>query len=221
MNTARAIILTLTVCLLWTTPAAADAITFDDIQAPAQGWTDVPEDYAGVQWDGFQTISNDYYRSAYRNRYDFPSNDMAAYNGDGALEVSLSRSDAFDLGAASFGGWTAFNNQPYYTAESITLQGYLDGSKTGEQTLQLSFGAFEEFDLSSFQNIDELKILSDGEENYWLMDNVEIEDPAGGGQTGGAVAPTPIPATAWLLGAGVATLAGVRRKTRRKASGVI
>ncbi|MFW5838061.1 MAG: hypothetical protein ACOCVM_08625, partial [Desulfovibrionaceae bacterium] len=190
-------VLALALCLMRPAPAAADAITFDDLAAPSAGWGDVPTDYAGMQWHGFETVTNDYFRDSYRNTYDFPSNEMAAYNGDGALEVSFSRAEAFDLTGAAFGGWTAYDSKPWYSAKTLTLRGFLSGEQVAETSIALSFGAFEEFALNC-EGVDEVRFTSDGEEHYWLMDDVHIEEASGGG----AVAPTPIPATIWLMGAG-------------------
>jgi hypothetical protein len=201
---------TLTVFLLALTLAlagsatAATVVDFDSFNVSG-GLDYMPDGYAGFTWTSFAAVDSNYYNTTFSNHVFFLSSPNAASNLVGSAQASISHS-LFNLVGADFSYW-AFQDGPYsnsvygaYSATGLTVAGYNGVNLVKSVTFSLTNDfVYEDLGLNNIDNV--TFTVTNGHPglgDYWLMDNM-------------AYTPVPLPAAFWLLGSGLAGLAGWRR----------
>lgn len=174
----------------------AALLTFDGI---AVSNAPIPGGYGSFSWSSNWVVWDDAdYASAYGNTYGSPSGDFAAFNDTGALTMSLTNGTDFDFNGAYFTGWAENDSFAQFTATSITVEGYNNGSLVGTAGMALSATQYD-FLTANLLGVDELRFISSASGDFWLMDNFTYD------------VPVPIPAAAWLLGSSLLGLLGLTR----------
>lgn len=173
--------------LLAFTSLKAEVLNFDDLTIDvSMGTCPVPSGYKGFTWstndNGWCAEGIDHYRTAYTNELSFPSNPNAIFNGDiidrfGSSPMTIYRSRPFNFHGAFFSSWTAYNNQYWYGATQLTIEGKRNGIIIGTSTIDLSPGEMS-FNSINMLGVNTLTFIAtpgaDGQ--YWLMDNFTYTD---------------------------------------------
>ncbi len=179
-------------------------LTFDGIAVSNAA---VPNGYGGFSWSSNWVVWSDVdYASAYGNTYGSPSGDFAAFNDTGALTMGLTNGTDFDFNGAYFTGWAENDSFAQFTATSITVEGYNNGSLVGTAAMALSATQYD-FLTANILGVDELRFISSASGDFWLMDDFTYDVPD---------VPVPVPAGAWLLGSSLLGLLGLTRCRRGK-----
>lgn len=183
-------------------------LDFDDIATPncVSGIDYVPAGYGGFIWSSNWGAECDAdYMTTYLNSTGAPSPANAAFNESAMALLEIARTTPFTFTGGLFSGW-AFEDSitEGYTAQDITITGYLAGNfvdTTGLQTLTGTYTFINGF----AGPIDQL-VFSTNSGAFWLMDNVGFDVEA---------TAVPEPASLLLMGTG---LLGAVRFVRRRSS---
>jgi hypothetical protein len=209
--------------LLPITPAVALPVTFDNIVASPACNSAIPTGYAGLVWSNFQIQCDADYMGTYGNPYGSPSGDYAAFNAFGLASVELTASaGAFGFGGASFTSWadhgTFGDPSAPFSARSLALIGYRAGDLADSPTYYLELALdptmYVAQDLG-WTDLERLVFVSGDGVNFnvnglsWLMDDLDVTVEQAG---------VPEPATLSLVGAGLLSLATLRRRRLRGSS---
>jgi hypothetical protein len=185
----------------------AVVLNFDNI-TNGTGWyvlNSSSPNYGGMTWDNdFELVHRAYFQGNYANTYSFPSGNYAVYNSDGVSDVSLSLNGRFDFTGAYFAGWGESNSNAWYTSTSITVRGYASSAMVGSFTISLSANQFNWMQ-ADIIGVDRLVFESTGNDQYWIMDNLTLKEPA----------PVPEPKTVLLLSSGLAGFVGFRKRLNK------
>ncbi|MEW6267231.1 MAG: VPLPA-CTERM sorting domain-containing protein [Thermodesulfobacteriota bacterium] len=177
--------------------AGAAVIDFDDLVSENQ----VPSNYQGFNWsESWYVYDDTSYMYYYGNTYGSTSGENAVFNGGGVM-VSTVSGNTFNFLGAYFTGWASYNQSVWHTSESITVEGYYQGSLVGTASMNLSASQYDWLN-AGLMGVDQLIFYSSGDSKWFLMDDFTYN-------TG---APVPIPGAVWLLGSGLVGLVGLRRK---------
>jgi hypothetical protein len=179
--------------------AGATPVTFDDI------FGGIPAGYAGFNWGGWQVIP-DWMFAEYGNTYDSPSGTGAANNAGGGLVKTISADTDFDFIGAYFTGWALNDSYGPFTATSITVEGYNNGTLVNSATMLLSANGYDWF-AANLLGVDQLRFISSGDGQDFLMDDFTFNETV--------AAPVPEPTSLLLVGSGLAVAA--RRFRKRSA----
>jgi hypothetical protein len=202
------LVLTLFVLVVFgTSLARATTYDFDSLATPSdqggQHWGVVPTSYGGLNWSGWEVANGDDYKSVYSNSYTAPSSPNFAYNGDGALTVTITGSP-FNFLGAYFSPWAQNNGIQSFSSQTVKVEGYSGAILVNSDSWNLEPDEFVLHTVTGFDNIDKLVITSDGNGRWFAMDNFEYTST-----------PVPEPATMLLLGSGLLGIWGFRRKFRK------
>lgn len=178
--------------------AGAAVLNFDDLGSASS----VPTNYGGLTW-GFNWVTySDADYSSYGNTYGSPSGEIAVFNSGGVTQVGLNSGADFNFNGAYFTGWAGNNSVVGYTATSLTISGYNNGSLIGQLTTTLSANQYD-WVTANLNGIDELRFTqNNGNAHWWLMDNFTFNESS----------QVPEPASLALLGIALAGVGVVRRK---------
>lgn len=178
--------------------ANATVVTFDDLSAGS-----IPSGYAGFNWDSNAfAYDNSTYNGGYGNTITFPSASNALYNGFGGSQFTISSAQLFNFNGAYFNGWASNNGVASFTATSLTLSGFNNGSLVGQINANISASSFDWVG-GNINGIDTLVISqNNGDGHWWLMDNFTVNQRSN----------VPEPAGIALLGLGLACLGLSRRR---------
>ena len=133
---------------------------------------------SGVNWGNHEgyvlagfggPYSNSNYNTYYSNTVDYPSGEWALY---GSYIASLSHISGglFNFDGAYFTTWSDNDDNAYYSSDTITLEGYKDGTKIYDTTYSLT-NDFVWYD-AEFSGVDQVRFLSSENDKWWLTDNV-------------------------------------------------
>ncbi len=154
--------------------AAAAIINFDDITTSGSG--SLSSTYQGYQWSsGWYVHSDQRYQNVYKNSYGSISGEYAAFNGFGRETMTLKSSGLFDFTGAFFSAWAWRDNLASFSSRSITVAGYRSGSLIDQLTMQLSADQFDWLQ-ADFLDIDELRLMSSNNRQWWLIDDLTLNE---------------------------------------------
>jgi hypothetical protein len=173
--------------------AAVIVVDFDDLSTPNSGggasdWGSVPASYSGLTWSGWEVTKADgsagSYQAVYGNSYGAPSSANFAYNGgSGNFTVSTSSSPFYFLGA-DVTSFVQNNTYQSFSAQNMTLLGYLGNVLVDSYTMSVSQNSFTPTTRALAGPIDTLVVQSDGaggDGRYWGLDNLtysSVPEPA-------------------------------------------
>lgn len=153
-------------------------INFDDVFTNST-FAALPTSYKGFTWSsGFGVVSDTYYKDVYGNTYASPSGDGAAFNGAGVKTTTISNSSPFNFSGAYVTGW-AENNLPFtngQTSSELTFSGYRNGVLVGSLATKLPTNKYTWLS-ANIKNVDQVQVVSSGSGQWWLIDNVTINQP--------------------------------------------
>ena len=187
------------------TKANAAVINFDDIAvAISPGYSAMPVGYMGLTWDtAFYIESDTHYATLYANTYGSPSGENAASNSLGALSTSITSGTEFGFIGANFSGFAANDTlNGAFTATGIIIEGYNTGNLVDTVSMSLSTTQYDWLQ-ADILGIDELRFISSGDFQWWLMDDLTLNQVA-----------APVPAAIWLFGSGLLGLIGMSRRMK-------
>lgn len=183
--------------------ALASLVNFDDISTPNNSggalWGTVPANYLGWTWTGgWEVQDNTTFKSVYNNTGDFPSLPNAAYNDTGAGTVSISFPSIMTVEGAYFRSWSQNNAFQSFSANTLTVKGYLGSTEKYTQNVNLTATGMV-YTALNFAGIDQIQ-FGDGQGKWWLTDNMSV---------------VPIPSALLLLSATLTGIVGVRKKIKK------
>jgi hypothetical protein len=165
------------VCLLCTAPALANTLDFEVGGQSVQLLNFVDGDYAGAQWDlRWGVLDQQDYATRWGSTLAFPSGEHVLFNAWGTATLFID-AQRLDLTGAWFAPWTA-HDQWYdpYSAHSVTIEGWTNGTFVGSDTLALDPAAFR-YLATDFGPVEQLRIRADvGADHigWFLMDNMNV-----------------------------------------------
>ena len=192
------------------TPLAGQAVTIDfELDAGCEGV--LPDGYGGFDWEppnAWGSCDEATYAAEDLTTIDPPSGDEFVFNGFGDREVSAnSLVGPIDLVSAWFATYGYENDFESYSAQSITVEGYLQGALVGSVTIALTVAG--ELVSLNLNGIDSFLARSDQTATsglrYWIMDDL----------TYNTVSTVPEPGTVALFGLGLVGIALARRRRGR------
>ena len=151
-------------------------INFDDLAVPVSpGWIELPPSYEGLEWSPIWEVEDEsFFQSVYYNTYSFPSGSNAASNGGGVESVAVASSSPFVLNSLWVSTWAAYNNFYRYSSRTLTIEGYYGDILVGSSTFNLSANKFDFWEPGITSPINRLVFKSDGDNRWWLMDDLSI-----------------------------------------------
>ena len=193
------------------TPAVVKAVVpdFDDVIV-SESYLRLTSDnssYAGFEWNEdnyWEVRTYDYYNGSYFN------NTLPAVSSPNFLmgknwTASIVKSDGFKFIGAYLTGHLKDDSPQSYTAETVTIDGYYGGVLQGSHTADLVNGTMIYFETGWDFCVDKLTFTpgkgSSSPAGWFLMDDFTYENTC-----------VPIPGAVWLLGSGLLSLIGIRRR---------
>ena len=178
--------------------ANAVTVNFDDLNATNTGGghfiNDLATNYQGFTWDTNWLVGNNtFIKSFSGSTFDVPSLQNAVWNKSADPLLSLSNGTDFNFIGASFAGFKG------YESDTITVNGYNNGSFIGTVSAALSTDGSFSVLAANLNGVDQLDFIT-GTTGTWLMDNFEY-------------VAVPVPAAAWLFGSSLGLLGWIRRRT--------
>jgi len=184
--------------------ACVITIGFDDLtldqpwNGVSNAWTDVPANYHGLVWTGWEAMSRTAYNAVYsQNDTGLPSDPNFAYSGHDTATLTIGGGQ-FYLEGISLSSWGGNLAAPGATT-SVTIEGWLNGQlvEVSHQTIGLGWSNVP---FPNHQLVDRVEFLPEGPNaGYFRADNVKVSS-------------TPEPASIALLAIGLAALGAKKRK---------
>ena len=178
--------------------AAALTLSFDDVTSGnfAYPLQSVSPDYGGLTWSEYWGVLRGAYHTGSGYEQGVVSGEYVAYNG-GAQPVVITGSTFDFSGAYLTSAWT--------NTLDILVQGYGGGSLLYSQTVQAVNSQPTWFSFN-YTGVDELRFFSTS--SIFAMDDFIFDFSS----------PVPEPATAFLLGSGIAIISAARIKRKKQAA---
>jgi hypothetical protein len=148
---------------------------FDDITVGSEGWTVLPTNYQGMNWDKWEVVSRTgtYGWSTYKNSYNFPSLENAAYNMGGTYVCELS-GQLFTLDSMYVTTWAEDDQFSSYSSHTLTVIGYLGASVVDTKTFNLSSTQFDLWNPGLSGAVDKVEFYAETSGTWWLVDDMTI-----------------------------------------------
>ena len=181
--------------------ASASVLDFEGLTTASSD--KMPVNYGGFTWHTMYLLSDTFYTGApWNNTYGSPSGVYATYNQGKDSEI-ISNIE-FDFTGAYFTGWAKNDELDVSTAPSLIIYGYNGSTLMNTLNFDLSTDKYDWIQ-ADFLGVTKLTFSAPGYPNYWLMDNFTYNESN----------PVPVPATIYLLGAGLFCLQGLRKKIKK------
>ncbi len=151
-----------------------EILTFDNLPSPGHGFSRIPDDYGGLEWQNFGYLDGGFYPdSGYANATVSPDN--VAFNFRGGLALTSERD--FNLNSAYLTG--AWNDDL-----QVEVQGFDDAiliydniytiNTTGPTLINFNYLGVDAVDFTSFGGIPNLADSHYGSGTEFAMDNLSI-----------------------------------------------
>lgn len=114
---------------------ASTILNFDDLLTTQnQGgmlWDPMPLNYGGLVWTNWDVDNIATYKSVYNNTLVNNSSTNAVATSTGAMTVTAAAGGTFDFEGAAFSTWAQNNAFASYSASTLTITGWLNGTQVG------------------------------------------------------------------------------------------